>query len=376
MSTLHIFNPEHEWSLAQGRVGGSPPRAAVRLRHDLSYLPTLLAEDGDKVLVDDKVFALHMLRQWEGPAAHVELVEAADVWQTKPIDAVRPWGWDANICHELRSLGTDDSLLPDDEQLMCIRELSHRAVAGKVLSALTENMDTHQVVGSSWLCTTMAEVEQHLQHLGSMVIKAPWSSSGRGVMLCHAGVLTDQQQRRVNNILLKQGGVMCEPLYDRVADFAMEFVAHDDGSVDYQGLSVFTTTMTQYAGNVIASEDYKYSLLTSFLPVSLLSDVRSLLPRLLQAALQGHYQGPLGVDMMVVRLSGNAKGAPLYAMHPCVEINLRFTMGHVALALAQRMPETKAQMQIVCNQFFQMRIYTLYNGVTSLICSAGSNNHR
>ena len=42
--------------------------------------------------------------------------------------------------------------------------------------------------------------------------------------------------------------------------------------------------------------------------------------------LAGKYIGPLGVDMMIV--------APHFTLHPCVEINLRRTMGHVALALS------------------------------------------
>ena len=45
--------------------------------------------------------------------------------------------------------------------------------------------------------------------------------------------------------------------------------------------------------------------------------------------LSGRYTGPFGVDMMVVR---HADGAG-HSIHPCVELNLRRTMGHVALHL-------------------------------------------
>ena len=40
--------------------------------------------------------------------------------------------------------------------------------------------------------------------------------------------------------------------------------------------------------------------------------------------LEGKYVGPFGVDMMIAEEK----------LHPCVEINLRRTMGHVALALS------------------------------------------
>jgi hypothetical protein len=44
---------------------------------------------------------------------------------------------------------------------------------------------------------------------------------------------------------------------------------------------------------------------------------------------KGKYQGPFGIDMMVVS-TADKDG---FLLHPCVEINLRRTMGHVALAI-------------------------------------------
>ena len=39
------------------------------------------------------------------------------------------------------------------------------------------------------------------------------------------------------------------------------------------------------------------------------------------------YEGLFGVDMMIV----HSDEAQKYVLHPCVEVNLRRTMGHVAL---------------------------------------------
>ena len=60
---------------------------------------------------------------------------------------------------------------------------------------------------------------------------------------------------------------------------------------------------------------------------SVKQDICSLLTPLL-----GSYRGPFGVDMMVVPRP-DANG---FLLHPCVEINLRRTMGHVALAIGRR----------------------------------------
>ncbi len=55
--------------------------------------------------------------------------------------------------------------------------------------------------------------------------------------------------------------------------------------------------------------------------------------RALDAVIAPHYTGPLGVDMMVARTGGGER----FVM-PCVEVNLRYTMGFVAMAVARRCP--------------------------------------
>jgi hypothetical protein len=50
----------------------------------------------------------------------------------------------------------------------------------------------------------------------------------------------------------------------------------------------------------------------------------------LQKLLDGNYNGPLGVDLMII------KKEEALRLHPCVEINLRNTMGHIALLINER----------------------------------------
>ena len=57
--------------------------------------------------------------------------------------------------------------------------------------------------------------------------------------------------------------------------------------------------------------------------MKLLDAVKEKICTLLPAIIDGKYVGPFGVDMMIAEEQ----------LHPCVEINLRRTMGHVALAL-------------------------------------------
>ena len=120
---------------------------------------------------------------------------------------------------------------------------------------------------------------------------------------------------------------MIEPYYNKVKDFGVEFYSDNEG-VHYAGLSVFHTVNGAYVGNSLADEEEKLSILSTYISNELLIKVISTLEQLLTVKLRGVYTGALGVDMMIVA-AGEA-----FMLHPVVEINLRRTMGHVALCLS------------------------------------------
>lgn len=47
---------------------------------------------------------------------------------------------------------------------------------------------------------------------------------------------------------------MIEPLYNKVYDFGMEFMANADGTIDYLGLSLFDTRGGAYTASICATE--------------------------------------------------------------------------------------------------------------------------
>ena len=73
-------------------------------------------------------------------------------------------------------------------------------------------------------------------------------------------------------------------------------------------------------------------MLARIVDLQLLDKVTEAVTDLLATTLSGVYSGPLGLDMMVVANADNSSDGLL--LHPCVELNLRRTMGHVALALS------------------------------------------
>ena len=341
--TIHIFNPEHDIALAANLSNFTSPHAGRQLRHDLGFLPALWAGADDVVIVDDVPLAQsaykHTLQMIKRRLGRVPATDTGSLshehtlfqsWKQSvscvDVSCIDPWGWNKALCANLRRIGIDDTLLPSESQLEHIRQLSHRRTSARLLPLLR----LPDTIGESCECQSFDDVERCLQTHGRLVLKAPWSSSGRGLRFIDLERNTlSAQAGWLRNTLQRQGSVMAEPFYNKVKDFGMEFTAFPDGRIRYEGLSLFHTVNGAYTGNILATESVKEQLLSHYIATDLLKSVQSMVCQHLPALLDGKYCGPLGIDMMVVA-KGTGEG---FLLHPCVEINLRRTMGHVALAL-------------------------------------------
>ncbi len=340
---LHVFNPEHDLSLAANILRFTPPKAARVLRESLDFLPALWAGEGDFVLVFDKEKALdnlYKLRLYNIGAQFVTDNSLKQYFAPEKIH-VFPWGWDLSVVERLQRIGAEKFLLPTASQLDDIRQISHRAwSANHLLSKLRgyENILTAE----AWEACSENALDEICHSVGRCVLKAPWSCSGRGIRYVQNERDFLRNRQWALQVIRKQGSLCIEPLYNNVCDFAMEFTALSDGTVRYNGLSVFSTTHGAYQGNMVAPEAQKQSLLAQDVPEPLIGQLAERLRSTLQEELQGRYEGPMGIDLMVVRMEEQG-----ILVHPCVELNLRRTMGHVAIDLVGRMPIGK--------QFFAIR---------------------
>lgn len=352
---IHVFNPEHDIALASNLANFTAPHAGRQLRADLGFLPALWAEEGDVILVENVEYATktwERLRKrlvpWHGTLSSIGWNNMFHrVEQSVPCHGttrILPWGWDKAIKRELERKGFPLSAMPSDRQLETIRTLSHRQTAAQLLPQL----QMEGTVGEAVLCETIEAVEQQLRLHPRLVLKAPWSSSGRGIRFINRQ-LNDHQRGWLHNLLKSQGGVMAEPYYEKVKDFGMEFESTDEG-IRYLGLSLFHTANGAYTGNILATEETKREILSRYIPVSLLDCVKEKICSTLQLK---DYRGPFGIDMMVVNENGLRK------LHPCVEINLRRTMGHVALAMSPTDDDIRYVMRIEYTDNYKLRIRKL-----------------
>lgn len=337
---LCVFNPEHDIALAHGSRFFTAPRAGRQLRADLGFLSVLWAEDNDFALVADREKAKQVLCQLGLYKDRVTLVEPEDLRKTAlRIDRVCPWGWDAALKNELQRLGVSLGTMPSDECLESYRQLSHRKWSQCMLKQIICTLSDDRLVGKSVLLDNELALREQLKLWPLSVLKAPWSSSGRGVRFVE-GSPTDAIMSWAVGVIRQQGALMVEPFYEKVQDFGMEFMA-DGHSVSYVGLSIFGTRGSAYTGNMLASEEDKLAVLSRYIDIHLLYKVRDALCALFSKALLPAYVGPLGVDMMIVRSGDGA-----LCVHPCVEVNLRMTMGHVAIKLSSRLSSRFSSMRI------------------------------
>lgn len=362
---LHIFNPEHDLALASGLSNFTAPHAARRLRADLGYLPALWADEGDCVLVENAAksrLAFGRLRaRIPRPVPVISRFVEASELAALSIDEVEPWGWDLALRAYLVRHCVE--AVPSEQQIAAIRDLSHRRHATTLLEHLVTDpslvSSEANYKGTVPTCpisaTSFSDVEDSLRRLGRIVVKAPWSSSGRGVRFIADGIsATDAGW--IRNVIARQGTVMVEPYYNKVKDFGMEFESDGHGGISYLGLSLFETRGGAYTGNIVASEDDKRALLARYVEPARLDAIAAAVSSGLANIVGVRYRGPLGVDMMIVARGDVSEG---FLLHPCVEINLRRTMGHVALAVPSLPDGRPRSMRIELTDKYRLRLRRL-----------------
>lgn len=277
---------------------------------------------GTDALLTVKVAAMddvELLRKQSQGGLALPNVDWTDEWLK---GNYHPWGWNKALVHRLRESGIAAESLPAEEQLARYRVLAGRQQCVEVLQTF---VGKHGICGEAKVCRSFEEVKQGLQQTGQSILKAPWSGSGRGLVRLSLDTLTDSVAGWVARILRTQGYLMLEPLYDKVCDFAMEFLAVGNGDVRFAGYSFFDTdTHGNYKANWLASDEAIEQRLCAWVTADVLQEVRDTLVAVLSGLLGTSYSGYLGVDMMVCRTKDG------YQVHPCVEINLRMNMGVVS----------------------------------------------
>lgn len=324
MQKLHLFNPENDIALASGLQQFTPPKAALALRNAGAALPLWYADNGDRLL------AYGINTRWfdmvcERFGIDVDIFDHQSAAEYAPA----PWGWSAAARRDFAAEGFQPSQLPDDRLLEHYRQLSHRRTAAELRQAIAPRLD-FEIAQAAVEFSDITMLTAYLHQHPCCIIKSPWSSSGRGLTDTRR-MKTDEVLRRCEGVIRRQGSVMVEPAYDRIADFACLFTC-ENGKCDFVGYSFFKTDDGgNYCGNLLAGDDVLLDEINRYFPKDKLTAVVSALQCAIESLIAPCYTGPLGVDMLVARMpDGQA------LLDATVELNLRMTMGFVAHSLSQR----------------------------------------
>lgn len=335
---VYLFNPEHDMALASYSPYYKAPAEIVRMREDLAALPVWYADRGDFVRVFSEgyttLFEEHCISDGIKPYGKLLAVGTFRLTELRSgLSQIIPWGWDPALIADLKLQGLNVCNLPDEGKVQRIKVLSGRQQCVRVLSDFNV---LDGVCGEACVCSSLEEVHDFLVLHPDVILKAPWSGSGRGLARTSLLTWTPNLEGWVSRILRTQGSIMAEPIYNKVLDFAMEFQMSSSHQLSFVGYSLFETdSHGNYKENVLTSNERILENLTQYVSVESVEKVKQQLLVSLKRLLGTDYEGFFGVDMMICEGEGACQESS-YLIHPCVEINLRMNMGVVARLIFDR----------------------------------------
>lgn len=314
MANLWFFNPWNDLALATDSPFYTPPTAALELQRSGESMPMWIANQNDYVLMGAEAKESYEIFS----LTH----NVAKPWEGQQIENCIPWGWSKATRQIFRNIGITDEFLPTDKKLDIWRNLSHRKTTILFHNQLSNTRKPYEAHSPE-------ECKEVLKKWGKVIGKYPWSSSGRGLF---QGVKEYQDSflRRCIGCINHQGSVILEYQYDVAVDFAMLFYIDSFNKVNYIGLSLFENNKRAYVGNYLLSQNEILSFLSKYIDPQLIIETKNNLIKLIEKEIAAFYTGPIGIDMFIYMKDC------YYFLNPCVEINLRYTMGFLAHALSTR----------------------------------------
>lgn len=314
ISTLRLFNPEHDLALASNSDHFDAPQSAKIFACEFAYLPMWLSRG------EDAIWVKKTNTKWfnEMQEMFPQLRGISVIQEFQDCEKIIPWGWDKAICRTLVKQGFQNVL--NLEQLDFIRNISHRKLSIEATKYIQKLTDLSVKLALPAKLLKEDEVDFFVRENPYAIFKAPWSGSGKGIIRS-LGCLSENLLNRVKNIAKKQGSVLAEPLYTVVQNFALEFLCKN-GKTSFSGYSYFfTDEHGAYKGNLLATDEYIENQLNVWIPQKDLQIIKDFYIHFFDEKIAHTYSGYLGVDMFVYQQDDE------YCIHPCVEINVRMTMG-------------------------------------------------
>ncbi len=326
MAILHYFNPGHETAIRVDSPHYMPPKNIQTMIHDLSLLPQWYGEKDDYVFVESDIKGTrnNIVYGLELP----QIINKKALISQKTAELkLNPWGLTLPALHYFQQLNDEGANIALPSWQSKIKTFTHRRFAAYCLRLLSDVFP----VQPPFFCSTLNDVKAYMQKQPPpYILKAPYSSSGRGIRIIRNNRLDTSDILIINGILNKQKEISIEPLLDKKCDFALEFYLNGKGQLSFEGFSLFSTDNSgNFSGNYIGDQRNLINQhLLPYVSLELINQTVIEITKVLEHELSNIYKGYLGVDMIIYK-NEFAK----YTIHPCIEINMRYTMGLLAYQL-------------------------------------------
>jgi uncharacterized ferritin-like protein (DUF455 family) len=325
---VHWFNPSAESHAMSPRY--QPDKTALALEEDLEMLIAAWCRKDDVALLRNPPSREHLA---ELKRAGFDLPEIAtiDELRGRKLGGIRPWAWSPDASAYLKPLADDVSPGMPWQWQAAPREWFSKEIGIHLeeLLGLSEKGAVCRSVGDAVLAI------EDLLPTGQALAKAAFSYAGRGHKRINRESPPEATRNWLTNTIADHGCVIGEPWLERVADFSALYELDASGRAELIGLTLMENDAAGRFLGTRVSPKWASMLepdVAAFLhrEAEVMGWYQDKIPAVLGQLLPG-YVGPLGVDAMVHRRSDGS-----LALKHVVELNVRMTMGRVALELLQK----------------------------------------
>ncbi|HEX7585792.1 MAG TPA: hypothetical protein VF373_13975 [Prolixibacteraceae bacterium] len=330
---VYYFNPTCELSVANGSFSYVPPLLLQEMESDLAILPFVFATENDFVLTENLPsdgFVNKLKDAGYDLPRFYRLVDL-EVLPTGSFGTIYPWGWSPAAHFKLKNLKEkcDDNfkVSPVFTWRNDHQQLFERSTSLDFLTDILNQNPSDWFIDRSFIgekVTSCEEIELLLEKHSPIVIKAPMSSSGRGIQIIRKTRLSASNRQWISGIIKQQNYLTAEPFLEKLIDLSFQFEVLSKSEINYLGYSVFETNSNgQYKGTLI-HPDFK-SILPGEDPDEVATMIETtaivVLKALKKSVFANFHRGFLGVDALIFKHQEQLR------IQPCMEINSRMNMG-------------------------------------------------
>ncbi len=330
---IALFNPTCELAVANGSPYYQAPAILREFEKSLSSIMLWVLEEDDILIVEEHP-SKNFLSSLKKLGIKLPKVLLQDELQNELMGInqcieILPWGWSPVVESKFQNI-----INLETHSAEFYRQRYSRKNALVLLERILKHFKSEHLLQNEFLpeiVNTETKIEKKLEEWGQIVLKAPYSSSGRGLQVIREKPLNKSKREWINTTLKQQKFLVCEPLLEKLADFSFQFSIDSGGEVSYLGLSHFKTNANgQYLGHHLNYAPPIFKKLKDNLPEGFIDKLTKVLTNELKELQLTSTQSYLSIDALIYKESDYLR------LYPCVEINPRMNMGILSLKIQKK----------------------------------------